>query len=170
MGAQAVPAQKRWRGPEASANSSGVAGAAARDVAVESRKNENIVKTVLDDPTPRYGAEPGGGAPTKVKITFVDSHGQARTVEGEVGSTVMETARRNDIPEIAAECGGACACATCHVYVEQAWVEKAGDRSQMEEDMLDFAFGVQPNSRLCCQITVKPELDGLTVVTPEQQG
>jgi 2Fe-2S ferredoxin len=129
-----------------------------------------MVKTVLDDPTPRYGAEPGGGAPTKVKIVFVDSHGQERAVEGEVGSTVMETARRNDIPEIAAECGGACACATCHVYVDPAWAEKAGTRSQMEEDMLDFAFAVQANSRLCCQITVKPELDGLKVQTPAQQG
>jgi ferredoxin, 2Fe-2S len=129
-----------------------------------------MVKTSLDNPCTRYGAEPGGGAPTKAMITFIDSRGQARTVEGEVGSTVMETARRNDIPEIAAECGGACACATCHVYVEEAWLEKAGERSQMEEDMLDFAFDVQPNSRLCCQITVKPELDGLVVRTPAQQG
>jgi ferredoxin, 2Fe-2S len=129
-----------------------------------------MVKTCLDDQKTRYGAEPGGGAPTKAKITFVDSHGQARTVEGEIGSTVMETARRNDIPEIAAECGGACACATCHVYVDPAWVEKAGARSPMEEDMLDFAFDVQPNSRLCCQITVKAELDGLVVRTPAQQG
>jgi 2Fe-2S ferredoxin len=91
-------------------------------------------------------------------------------VEGETGSTVMETARRNDIPEIAAECGGACACATCHVYVDAAWIEKTGARSQMEEDMLDFAFDVQPNSRLCCQITVSPGLDGLVVRTPAQQG
>ncbi|RTL85703.1 MAG: 2Fe-2S iron-sulfur cluster binding domain-containing protein [Hyphomicrobiales bacterium] len=103
-------------------------------------------------------------------MTFVDSTGQDRTVEGEVGSTVMETARRNDIPEIAAECGGACACATCHVYVDEKWVEKTGKPSQMEEDMLDFAFDVKPNSRLCCQITVRPELDGLVVVTPAQQG
>ena len=129
-----------------------------------------MVKMSYDNMAVCYGAEPGGGAPTKVKITFVDSHGQARTVEGEVGSTVMETARRNDIPEIAAECGGACACATCHVYVDEKWTEKAGKASQMEEDMLDFAFDVKPNSRLCCQITVRPELDGLTVTTPAQQG
>jgi ferredoxin, 2Fe-2S len=129
-----------------------------------------MVKSCLDDQAVRYGAEPGGGAPTKVKIIFVDSKGQSRTVEGETGSTVMETARRNEIPEIAAECGGACACATCHVYVDEAWVEKCGPRSNMEEDMLDFAFDVKPNSRLCCQITVKPELDGLVVTTPEQQG
>ncbi|MBI1867541.1 MAG: 2Fe-2S iron-sulfur cluster binding domain-containing protein [Methylocystis sp.] len=130
-----------------------------------------MVKSCLDDPAARYGAEPGGAsAPAKAKITFVDSHGQARTVEGESGATVMETALRNDIPEIAAECGGACACATCHVYVDASWTEKTGKASQMEEDMLDFAFGVKPNSRLCCQITVKPELDGLVVSTPAQQG
>jgi 2Fe-2S ferredoxin len=146
--------------------------AAERDGAARSLKEETriMVKTSLDDQTTRYGAEPGGGAPTKAKITFVDSHGQARTVEGETGSTVMETARRNDIPEIAAECGGACACATCHVYVDAALIEKTGARSQMEEDMLDFAFDVQPNSRLCCQITVSPGLDGLIVRTPAQQG
>ncbi len=129
-----------------------------------------MVKINFRDTAVHYGAEPGGGAPTKIKITFVDSHGQSRTVEDEVGSTVMETARRNDIPEIAAECGGACACATCHVYIDGAWSEKTGKASQMEEDMLDFAFDVQPNSRLCCQITVRPELDGLIVKTPSQQG
>ena len=115
-----------------------------------------MVKMSFDDTATRYGAEPGGEALTKVKVTFVDSAGQARTVEGEVGSTVMETALRNGIPEIAAECGGACACATCHVYVDEEWREKAGKPSQMEEDMLDFAFEVQPTSRLSCQITVTP--------------
>ena len=113
---------------------------------------------------------PGGGAPTKVKVTFVDSHGQARTVEGEVGSTVMETARRNDIPEIAAECGGACACATCHVYVADEWKDRLPKSEPMEDDMLDFAFDVRPNSRLCCQIKVTAALDGLVVHTPERQG
>ena len=108
-----------------------------------------MAKMSFEDAATRYGAEPGGGAPTKVKITFVDSQGQTRSVEGEVGSTVMETARRNDVPEIAAECGGACACATCHVYVDEKWAEKTGKASQMEEDMLDFAFDVKPNSRLC---------------------
>ena len=105
-----------------------------------------------------------------VKITFIDTAGTARTVEGEVGSTVMETARRNDIPEIAAECGGACACATCHVYVAEEWTDKTGKASQMEEDMLDFAFEVRPNSRLSCQIKVSEELDGLVVTTPAKQG
>ena len=104
------------------------------------------------------------------KITFIDAAGQARTVDAEDGSTVMETALKNAVPGIEAECGGACACATCHVYVNDAWVERLGKAEQMEEDMLDFAFDVRPTSRLSCQIKVKPELDGLTVTTPEKQG
>ena len=104
------------------------------------------------------------------KITFIDAAGQSRTVEAEDGSTVMETALKNAIPGIEAECGGACACATCHVYVDESWVERLGKPEQMEEDMLDFAFDVRPTSRLSCQIKVRPELDGLTVNTPEKQG
>ena len=105
-----------------------------------------------------------------VKITFVDFEGQSRTVEAEIGSTVMEAAIRNDIPGIEAECGGACACATCHVYVDEAFLEKAPKAEPMEEDMLDFAHDVRNNSRLSCQIKVSAELDGLVVTTPEQQG
>lgn len=104
------------------------------------------------------------------KITFVDSFGEAREVEAEEGSTVMEAAIRNAVPEIAAECGGGCACATCHVYVDAAWRERTGTPSAQEEDMLDFAYAVQPNSRLSCKITVTAELDGLIVTTPERQG
>ncbi|MFJ5367749.1 2Fe-2S iron-sulfur cluster-binding protein [Bosea sp. CER48] len=103
-------------------------------------------------------------------ITFIDAHGESRTVEGETGSTVMETAIRNAIPGIEAECGGACACATCHVYVDDAWMPAVGHAEPMEEDMLDFAFDVRPNSRLSCQIRIKDELDGLVVRTPERQG
>ena len=88
------------------------------------------------------------------KITYIDSGGTARTVDAENGSTVMETAIRNNIPGIEAECGGACACATCHVYVDEAWREKTGEPSPMEEDMLDFGYDVRPNSRLSCQIKV----------------
>jgi len=105
-----------------------------------------------------------------VKITFIEANGTARTVEGEVGSTVMEAAIKNDVPGIEAECGGACACSTCHVYVDAAWREKVGEPSPMEEDMLDFAYAVQPNSRLSCQIRVTEELDGLIVRTPERQA
>jgi 2Fe-2S ferredoxin len=104
------------------------------------------------------------------KITYIDASGTGRTVEAEVGSTVMETAIRNNIPGIEAECGGACACATCHVYVDEAWREKTGEPSPMEEDMLDFGYDVRENSRLSCQIKVTDELDGLIVRTPDKQA
>ena len=104
------------------------------------------------------------------KITFVESDGTRISTEAEIGSSVMETAIRNDVPGIVAECGGACTCATCHVYVGADWVEKTGVPSPMEEDMLDFAFEVRPNSRLSCQIIVKEELDGMEVEVPEQQA
>ena len=94
------------------------------------------------------------------KIHFVDHTGEKRTIEVENGATVMEAAIRNAIPGIEAECGGACACATCHVYVDEAWREKVGSPSPMEEDMLDFGFDVRPSSRLSCQIKVngRPEV------------
>jgi len=104
------------------------------------------------------------------KVTFIDSAGASRTVDAQVGSTVMETAIRNSIPGIDAECGGACACATCHVYVAPEWSEIVGKPSQMEEDMLDFAFEVRPTSRLSCQIKVTSQIDGLVVSTPAKQG
>ena len=104
------------------------------------------------------------------KITYIDAAGVARTVDGDIGSTVMETAIKNGVPGIEAECGGACACSTCHVYVDEAWREKTGEPSPMEEDMLDFAFEVKPNSRLSCQIKVTEALDGLVVTTPERQA
>jgi 2Fe-2S ferredoxin len=105
-----------------------------------------------------------------VQITFIDSTGQSRSVSAEEGSTVMEAALRNSIPGIEAECGGACACATCHVYVDDAWVAKIPPAQPMEEDMLDFAFDVRTGSRLSCQIRVTAETDGLVVSTPERQG
>ena len=103
-------------------------------------------------------------------ITFTDSTGTARTVEGVAGATVMETAVRHGIPEIVAECGGACACATCHVYIGDAFMAVVGKPSGMEEDMLDFAYDVKPNSRLSCQVKLTPALDGLQVLTPDRQG
>ena len=103
-------------------------------------------------------------------ITFTDSKGVSRTVEGENGSTLMETAIRHKVPEIVAECGGACACATCHVYIDEAFLPKVGKPSGMEEDMLDFAYDVKPTSRLSCQIKVSDALDGLHVTTPDRQG
>ena len=104
------------------------------------------------------------------KITYIDPSGATHDIDAEVGATVMETAIRNGVPGIEAECGGACACATCHVYVDEAWREKVGSPSPMEEDMLDFGFVVRPNSRLSCQIKVSDELDGLVVSTPERQA
>jgi 2Fe-2S ferredoxin len=104
------------------------------------------------------------------KITYIDNEGTRYDVEAENGSTVMENAIRNGVPGIEAECGGASACATCHVYVDEAFKELVGDPEPMEEDMLDFAFDVRPNSRLSCQIRVRDELDGLVVTVPERQG
>ncbi len=103
-------------------------------------------------------------------ITFTDSKGTARTVEAKVGSTVMETAIRHNVPEIVAECGGACACATCHVYVDEAFMSLVGKPQAMEEDMLDFAYDVKANSRLSCQIKVTAALEGLKITTPDRQG
>lgn len=104
-----------------------------------------------------------------VKITYVQPDGTSQSVDAEPGVTVMEAAKLNDIPGIEAECGGACACATCHVYVEPEWVEKTGKPEAIEEDMLDFAFDVRPESRLSCQIKVTGELDGLTLRVPAKQ-
>ncbi|MCL2430605.1 MAG: 2Fe-2S iron-sulfur cluster-binding protein [Alphaproteobacteria bacterium] len=104
------------------------------------------------------------------KITYIDADGASRTIEAEIGSTVMETAIKQGVPGIEAECGGACACATCHVYVEEAWLPIVGQPSPMEEDMLDFGYDVRSNSRLSCQIKVTPEIDGLVVRTPERQA
>ncbi|WP_342642335.1 2Fe-2S iron-sulfur cluster-binding protein [Rhodoligotrophos ferricapiens] len=103
------------------------------------------------------------------KITFIESNGTTHTVEAEPGMTLMETAVRNMVPGIDADCGGACACATCHVYVDPEWFEKVGERNEMEEDMLDFAFDVHENSRLSCQIKITDAHDGLVVRIPEKQ-
>lgn len=103
------------------------------------------------------------------KITFIQPDGTEQAVEDQLGMTVMETAKKNLVDGIEAECGGACACATCHVYVDEAWREAVGGPSEMEEDMLDFAFDVRPTSRLSCQIKVTDALDGLIVHVPEKQ-
>jgi ferredoxin, 2Fe-2S len=104
------------------------------------------------------------------KITYVEFNGTPHVIDVQPGMTVMEGAVKNNVPGIDAECGGACACATCHVYVAPEWSEIVGKPSQMEEDMLDFAADVRPNSRLSCQIKVTAALDGLVVTTPARQG
>ena len=104
------------------------------------------------------------------KLTYIANDGTQFDVEAENGSTVMENAIRHAVPGIEAECGGACACATCHVYVDEAFMSLVGDPQPMEEDMLDFAYDVRPNSRLSCQIRVREDIDGLVVTTPDKQG
>lgn len=104
------------------------------------------------------------------KITYIEHNGTKHEVDVANGLTVMEGARDNNIPGIEADCGGACACSTCHVYIDKDWVAKVPAKDAMEEDMLDFAY--EPNaetSRLTCQIKVTDELDGLIVNLPEKQ-
>ena len=103
------------------------------------------------------------------KITYVEFDGTEHTIDVKPGLSVMEGALKNGIPGIDADCGGACACATCHVYVDTAWQAATGERSDMEESMLDFADAVKDNSRLSCQIKVTDALDGLIVRMPENQ-
>jgi 2Fe-2S ferredoxin len=103
------------------------------------------------------------------KITYIQPDGTENVVEAKAGWSVMESAIKNRVRGIDADCGGACACATCHVYVDEAWTDKTGSPSAMEESMLDFAEGVQDNSRLSCQIKVTDALDGLIVRLPESQ-
>ena len=96
--------------------------------------------------------------------------GTVHRIEAAESESLMRAAVRHGIEGIVAECGGECACATCHVYVDEAWREKVGGPSPMEEDMLDFGYDVRPNSRLSCQIKVTDELDGLVVSTPDKQA
>ena len=104
------------------------------------------------------------------KIIYIEYSGAKHIVEVANGLTVMEGARDNNIPGIEADCGGACACSTCHVYIDPAWVNKIPAKDDMEEDMLDFAYEPDPaRSRLTCQLTVTDDLDGLVVQMPEKQ-
>ena len=104
------------------------------------------------------------------KITYKNLEGKQNIVEVENGLSVMEGAVQNEIPGIDADCGGSMACATCHVYVEEKWLDKLPKAEEAEIDMIDMAFEPKKNSRLSCQILVSDELDGLTVTTPEKQS
>jgi 2Fe-2S ferredoxin len=97
------------------------------------------------------------------KIIFIHQDGTRKEVEVEPGYSVMEAAINNDIEGIVAECGGACACATCHSYVDEAWMDKMPPMSDMEDSMLDAAYERRDNSRLTCQIEMKDEFDGLVI-------
>ena len=104
------------------------------------------------------------------KITFKNKEGDSKTIEVENGLSIMEGAIQNDIPGIDADCGGSMACATCHVYVEEKWLDKLPKTEDAEVDMIDMAYEPKKNSRLSCQLIVSDELEGLTVTTPEKQS
>ena len=104
------------------------------------------------------------------KVTFIEHDGTVHDVEAELGESLMEAALRGSVSGIVAECGGSCTCATCHIYVEETWFPKTGERSLEEEEQLDNAYDVRPNSRLSCQIKMSKELDGIRVRTPSYQG
>ena len=104
------------------------------------------------------------------KITYIDYQDNSKTIDVENGLTVMEGAIQNDIPGIDADCGGSMACATCHVYVEEKWLDKIPKAEEAEVDMIDMAFEPKNNSRLSCQLIMSDELDGLIVTTPAKQS
>jgi 2Fe-2S ferredoxin len=104
------------------------------------------------------------------KITYTDHQGNSKTINLDNGLSVMEGAIQNEIPGIDADCGGAMACATCHVYVKDEWFNKISKAEDAEVDMIDMAYEPKKNSRLSCQIIVSDELDGLEVITPEKQS
>jgi 2Fe-2S ferredoxin len=104
------------------------------------------------------------------RIAFLDASGGRREIDAPIGVTLMQAAVQNGVPGIVALCGGACACATCHVYVQKAWAAKLPPPEDMEEGMLESAWEPRDNSRLSCQILVTADLDGLEVSVPRQQG
>jgi 2Fe-2S ferredoxin len=103
------------------------------------------------------------------KVVFVDPDGGRRVISAPAGLTLMEAGRQNGVCGIVAHCGGACMCATCHVYVDAAWLDRLAPREEMEEAMLEDAWEPRANSRLSCQIQLSPELEGLEVRVPQRQ-
>jgi 2Fe-2S ferredoxin len=104
-----------------------------------------------------------------VTITYIENNGEQHVLNVETGLSVMQGAVNNNVPGIDADCGGSCACATCHVYVDPNWEVRTGEKNALEESMLEFAENVKPNSRLSCQIKVTEELNGLIVRMPASQ-
>jgi 2Fe-2S ferredoxin len=104
------------------------------------------------------------------RVTFIEPGGFRHEIDAPVGITLMEAARQNGVQGIVALCGGACACGTCHVYVDAAWLPKLAAREEMEEGTLECAWEPRENSRLSCQIHVTADLDGLVVTVPQRQG
>jgi 2Fe-2S ferredoxin len=103
------------------------------------------------------------------KIVFTEPGGNRREIDAPLGVTLMEAARQHGVQGVIAQCGGACACSTCHVYVDPAWLPRIGAREEMEEGMLENAWEPRANSRLSCQIHITPEMDGLQVTVPQHQ-
>ena len=103
------------------------------------------------------------------KITYIEFNGREHVVEVPAGFSVMEGAKRNNVPGIDADCGGGCSCGTCHVYIDPAWQARVGGRSALEDATIEFSDNVMPNSRLSCQIRVTDALDGLVLRMPESQ-
>lgn len=104
------------------------------------------------------------------RITYIEHDGTTHDVEISPGFSIMEAAVRNNVPGIVAECGGACACATCHIYVPDEWLALTSEKSEMEAAMLEYALDVAPNSRLACQIALTEDLDGMIARLPKEQG
>jgi len=103
------------------------------------------------------------------RITYVEANGTEHVIDVPVGTSIMQGAVNNLVPGIEGDCGGLCACATCHVYVPEEWAQRCGEPEELEANILDFAFDVKPTSRLSCQITVSEALDGLVVHMPVRQ-
>jgi 2Fe-2S ferredoxin len=103
------------------------------------------------------------------KVTFIAFDGKSSTVEAPAGTSLMRAATDNAVSGIDGDCGGNCACATCHVYVDPAWTPRTGSRTRSEADMLNLVAELRDNSRLACQITLEDDLDGLVVAMPESQ-
>jgi 2Fe-2S ferredoxin len=103
------------------------------------------------------------------KITFIEPGGGRRELDVALGLTLMEAARQHGVQGVVAQCGGACACATCHVYVDPAWLARLGPREEMEEGMLESAWEPRENSRLSCQVHITADMDGLQVTVPQRQ-
>ena len=104
------------------------------------------------------------------KIVFIEPGGVRREIDAPVGITLMEAARQHGIEGVVAQCGGACACATCHVYIDPAWLARLEPREDMEEGMLENAWEPRDNSRLSCQIHITADMDGMQVIVPQRQG
>lgn len=104
------------------------------------------------------------------KITFIEPNGTQKIIDAMEGHSLMDAAVRNGVKGIQAECGGACSCATCHGYIENNGIEKVGQAEGDELDMLEFASAVQANSRLCCQVKITADLEGIIIRLPQTQG